>query len=65
MTFSAEKTGHSVEKLLEDGKQFIPARRFGSPDEFGALCAFLCSTHASYITGQNILIDGGLVSLSP
>ena len=65
MTFSAEKTGQSVEKLLEDGKQFIPARRFGSPDEFGALCAFLCSAHASYITGQNILIDGGLVSLSP
>lgn len=65
MTFAAENTGQSVEELLEDGKQLIPARRFGSPDEFGALCAFLCSTHASYITGQNILIDGGLVSLSP
>lgn len=36
-----------------------PAGRFGRPDEFGALCAFLCSVHAGYITGQNMLIDGG------
>ena len=38
----------------------IPAKRFGTPDEFGATCAFLCSAHAGYITGQNILIDGGI-----
>jgi len=38
----------------------IPARRFGQPDEFGAACAFLCSAHSGYITGQNLLIDGGL-----
>jgi 3-oxoacyl-[acyl-carrier protein] reductase len=37
----------------------IPARRAGIPDEFGAACAFLCSVHAGYITGQNWLIDGG------
>jgi 3-oxoacyl-[acyl-carrier protein] reductase len=37
----------------------IPAKRFGTPAEFGATCAFLCSIHAGYITGQNILIDGG------
>ena len=37
----------------------IPAGRFGTPDEFGRACAFLCSTHAGYITGQNWLIDGG------
>jgi 3-oxoacyl-[acyl-carrier protein] reductase len=37
----------------------VPAGRFGQPDEFGALCAFICSAHASYITGQNLLIDGG------
>ncbi len=37
----------------------VPARRFGEPAEFGAICAFLCSTHAGYITGQNLLIDGG------
>ena len=37
----------------------IPAGRFGSAEEFGAACAFLCSAHAGYITGQNLLIDGG------
>jgi 3-oxoacyl-[acyl-carrier protein] reductase len=36
-----------------------PAGRFGAPAEFGAACAFLCSTHAGYITGQSLLIDGG------
>jgi 3-oxoacyl-[acyl-carrier protein] reductase len=38
----------------------IPAKRFGTPAEFGQTCAFLCSTHAGYITGQNILLDGGV-----
>jgi 3-oxoacyl-[acyl-carrier protein] reductase len=37
----------------------IPAGRFGDPAEFGAACAYLCSAQASYITGQNFLIDGG------
>ena len=37
----------------------IPTGRFGDPAEFGATCAFLCSSQASYITGQNVLIDGG------
>ena len=37
----------------------IPAGRFGTPEEFGRACAFLCSVHAGYITGQNWLIDGG------
>ncbi|MGP5929195.1 SDR family oxidoreductase [Corynebacterium glyciniphilum] len=37
----------------------IPAGRFGDPAEFGATCAFLCSSQAGYITGQNVLIDGG------
>jgi 3-oxoacyl-[acyl-carrier protein] reductase len=37
----------------------VPAKRFGTPDEFGAACAFLCSAQAGYITGQNLLIDGG------
>jgi len=37
----------------------IPAKRFGTPDEFGQTCAFLCSVHAAYLTGQNILLDGG------
>lgn len=37
----------------------IPARRYGTAEEFGAMCAFLCSTHAGFIVGQNILLDGG------
>ena len=65
MAYSSEKTGQPIEQLLQESKKWIPSGRFGSPDEFGALCAFLCSTHAAYITGQNILIDGGLVPLSP
>jgi 3-oxoacyl-[acyl-carrier protein] reductase len=40
-------------------KKSIPAGRFGDPAEFGAYCAFLCSAHAGYVTGQNVLIDGG------
>jgi 3-oxoacyl-[acyl-carrier protein] reductase len=38
----------------------IPAKRLGTPEEFGQICAFLCSVHAGYITGQNIPVDGGL-----
>ena len=37
----------------------VPAGRFGEPEEFGAYCAFLCSVHAGYVTGQNLLLDGG------
>ncbi|MDQ8033372.1 3-oxoacyl-ACP reductase [Bordetella genomosp. 1] len=58
--FAAKKTGKSEEEIANGQKREIPARRFGTPEEFGALCAFLCSTHASYITGQNLLIDGGM-----
>jgi 3-oxoacyl-[acyl-carrier protein] reductase len=39
--------------------QHIPAARFGDASEFGQMCAFLCSVQAGYVTGQNILIDGG------
>lgn len=38
----------------------IPAGRLGTPEEFGQICAFLCSAHAGYMTGQNIPVDGGL-----
>jgi 3-oxoacyl-[acyl-carrier protein] reductase len=41
--------------------QSIPAKRLGTAEDFGPLCAFLCSRHAGYITGQNICVDGGLV----
>jgi 3-oxoacyl-[acyl-carrier protein] reductase len=44
---------------LAERKASIPAGRFGDPEEFGALCAFLCGAQAGFMTGQNILIDGG------
>ena len=59
MSGAATKTGQPIEVVMEARKATVPARRFGNPDEFGATCAFLCSRHAGYITGQNVLIDGG------
>jgi 3-oxoacyl-[acyl-carrier protein] reductase len=56
---AASKTGQTIEALAEARKKLAPAQRFGHPDEFGQTCAFLCSQHAGFITGQNILIDGG------
>jgi len=56
---TAQKTGQSLEAVVEARKKNIPAKRFGTPAEFGATCAFLCSQQASYITGQNLLMDGG------
>ena len=49
----------SLEAAAEQRAATIPARRYGTPAEFGAMCAFLCSTHAGFIVGQNILLDGG------
>ncbi|KAF0674843.1 SDR family oxidoreductase [Profundibacterium mesophilum] len=40
----------------------IPARRYGTPSEFGATCAFMCSVHAGFMVGQNVLLDGGAVN---
>jgi 3-oxoacyl-[acyl-carrier protein] reductase len=57
---AVEKTGKSMEEVAAARKATIPARRFGDPAEFGAAAAFLCSSQAGYITGQNLLIDGGL-----
>jgi 3-oxoacyl-[acyl-carrier protein] reductase len=55
----ANKTGNSMEALADARRKTIPAQRFGTPAEFGEVCAFLCSTHAGYMTGQNVLVDGG------
>ena len=55
----SEKTGKPIEDILAARAKTIPAKRFGTAGEFGAICAFLCSQHAGYITGQNILADGG------
>jgi 3-oxoacyl-[acyl-carrier protein] reductase len=56
---NAQKTGQTVDALADARRKTIPARRFGTPQEFGAICAFLCSVHAGYINGQNVLADGG------
>ena len=56
----ADKRGTTPEQILTERAKLNPAGRFGQPDEFGAACAFLCSAHAGYITGQNLLIDGGV-----
>lgn len=55
----AASQGRAADDMLAASQQSIPARRFGDPQEFGAYCAFLCSAQAGYITGQNLLIDGG------
>jgi 3-oxoacyl-[acyl-carrier protein] reductase len=55
----AEKRNMDVEKVLAERAKLNPAGRFGEPDEFGEACAFLCSAKAGFITGQNILLDGG------
>ncbi len=56
---AAEKTGKSVDEIRRAQQAQIPAGRYGTAEEFGAICAFLCSRQAAYITGQNILPDGG------
>jgi len=55
---AAKAQGKSLDEILEVRRKAVPAQRFGNSDEFGAACAFLCSTHAGYISGQSILIDG-------
>lgn len=56
----AKRDGRPVEEVRAARIAGIPARRFGTAREFGRACAFLCSSEAGYITGQNLLIDGGL-----
>ena len=59
MTAMAKQAGKTVEEIAQQRLNTIPAGRFGDPLEFGQLCAYICSAQASYITGQNFLIDGG------
>jgi 3-oxoacyl-[acyl-carrier protein] reductase len=56
----AEMRGVSFEQVSDERKKAIPAGRFGNTVEFGAATAFLCSQHAGFITGQNLLLDGGI-----
>ena len=59
LKFNAQKLGKTEAELEKVRIQANPAKRFGNIEEFGAACAFLCSTHAGFITGQNLLMDGG------
>jgi len=56
---AAKQAGQPTQEFTVDRERAIPAGRFGTPEEFGAICAFLCSVHAGYITGRNVLVDGG------
>ncbi len=56
---ASKKSGQPESALAAQAMAEIPAKRFGTPAELGQTCAFLCSVHAAYITGQNILLDGG------
>jgi 3-oxoacyl-[acyl-carrier protein] reductase len=55
----ARGRGVTIDELVDQRREAIPAGRFGSAEEFGAVFAFLCSRQAGYINGQNILCDGG------
>jgi 3-oxoacyl-[acyl-carrier protein] reductase len=56
----ASSSGDDIDVVIAREIAAIPAKRFGSAEEFGQICAFLCSVQAGYITGQNLLVDGGL-----
>ena len=59
LSAAADASGTSVEQVSQQRRRNVPAQRFGEPDEFGAYCAFICSRHAGFLTGQNLLLDGG------
>lgn len=57
---AAQKSNRPYEEVLAEREAGIPAARFGRPEELGDACAYLCSAQASFVTGQNILLDGGI-----
>lgn len=59
MQAAANAQGRNTDAVLEAKRQLIPAGRFGTAEEFGAFCAFLCGAPAGYFTGQNVVLDGG------
>ena len=56
---AAKAQGIPVEEWLAKRRKANPTQRFGNAEEFGSVCAFICSVHAGYLTGQNVLLDGG------
>jgi 3-oxoacyl-[acyl-carrier protein] reductase len=59
---AAKAEGLSLDAARARRAATIPARRYGTAEEFGAMCAFLCSVHAGFIVGQNLLLDGGAMN---
>ncbi len=59
---AAEAAGITPEEAKANREETIPARRYGTPEEFGQTCAFMCSQYAGFMIGQNILLDGGAVN---
>jgi len=59
---AARAANTTPEEVRRSREATIPARRYGTATEFGAACAFLCSVHAGFIVGQNILLDGGAIN---
>jgi 3-oxoacyl-[acyl-carrier protein] reductase len=59
LEFNAKASGKSVAELRKARTEANPAGRFGTIEEFGAACAYLCSAQAGFVTGQNLLLDGG------
>lgn len=59
---AAEKTGRSIEDIRAERSEPVPLKRYGQPEEFGEVVAFLCSQKASYLTGSVIRVDGGAVT---
>ncbi len=59
MESRAKEAGISLEEQMIRGRKLNPTGHLGDPKDFGELCAFLCSVHTGYLTGQNIVIDGG------
>ena len=59
---AADTQGGTMQEVRAQRCATIPAGRYGTPAEFGAACAFLCSQHAGFIVGQNLLLDGGAVN---
>src|SRR5258708_2564689 len=59
MEVRAKNSGKTVAEVTTQARDAVPAGRLGDPAEFGEACAFLCSVHAGYLVGQNVLIDGG------
>jgi 3-oxoacyl-[acyl-carrier protein] reductase len=56
---AAKQAGKSIDEVLDSRRQQNPAGRFGTIEEFGVACAYFCSSHAGFVTGQNLVMDGG------